>query len=52
MGINFSLRGMLLVGLLFIGLYVVATFNLLDFAGSFQSAQADRMNQIEMVFNK
>ena len=52
MGINFSLRGLLLLGLLFIGLYAVATCNLLDLTDGFRSAQADRMNRIEMVLNK
>jgi len=52
MGIHLSLRGLLVLGLLLIGLYAVATCSLLDLTDGFRSAQADRMNRIEMVLNK
>ena len=52
MGINLSLRGLFLIGLLFVGLYAIATCKLFDLTDGFRSAQADRMTRIEMVFNK
>jgi len=52
MGINLNVRGLLLIGLLFVGLYAVAMCNLLDLTDGFRSAQANRMNRIEMVLNR
>lgn len=52
MGINISLRGIIMIGLLCIGLYGFITCYLLGLTDGFRVSQEARVNRIEMVFDK